>query len=231
MLNILKKIILIGFTFILAWCWNTQINVSTNNQAEIKTEQQQVVTEKTKKIIALWDSLTAWYQLPPKDSYPAQLSKLLQENGYDIKVVNGGHSGDTSKQLLERLDRSIADAKKGDLVILVIWANDWLQWLNLDNLESNIRLVITSLLEKELTVVLWWMQLPFNQGEEYRTKFSSIFPTIAKEFEIVFIPFFLEWVAAETSLNLSDGIHPNKEWYAIIAQNVLNTLENEWLLE
>jgi hypothetical protein len=44
------------------------------------------------------------------------------------------------------------------------------------------------------------------------------------------IPFFLENVAAIPSLNLPDWIHPTAEWYAIIAEQVLDFLLDNDLL-
>ena len=39
-------------------------------------------------ILALGDSVTAGYELPPSSSYPAQLEKRLSEAGYRYEVVN-----------------------------------------------------------------------------------------------------------------------------------------------
>jgi acyl-CoA thioesterase-1 len=41
---------------------------------------------------------------------------------------------------------------------------------------------------------------------------------------VVLLPFFLQDVAAVPELNLADGIHPNQTGYAIIAQNMMDTL-------
>gem|GEM_PF-3271547 len=43
------------------------------------------------------DSLTAGYQLPLEEAYPAQLEEILLSHNYKYKVINVGVSGDTSK--------------------------------------------------------------------------------------------------------------------------------------
>jgi lysophospholipase L1-like esterase len=48
------------------------------------------------RLLVLGDSLTAGYQLAYEDSYPAQVEMILRDMGYDILVINGGESGDTS---------------------------------------------------------------------------------------------------------------------------------------
>jgi acyl-CoA thioesterase-1 len=48
---------------------------------------------------------------------------------------------------------------------------------------------------------------------------------LAKEYQLPLIPFFLEGVGAASSLNQADGIHPTKEGYKIIVEEVLNVLK------
>ena len=219
------KYIFLLFCFaFLTWCQSTSIQSNNDTQAS-----ELVVEVSQKTIFALWDSLTAGYQLPIEDSYPSQLQKMLKQRWYDVKVINGWHSGDTSAQLLQRLSRNTADAQSGDVVLLVIGANDGLQWLNLTQLEQNIRKIIVELQKKDLMIVIWGMQLPLNQGAEYRETFTSIYPTLASEYNLPIIPFFLEWVAWEASLNLPDGIHPTKEGYTLIANNIADFLEEQIL--
>jgi len=38
-----------------------------------------------------------------------------------------------------------------------------------------------------------------------------VYPSLAKEYGVVYLPFFLEGVAGERDLNQPDGIHPNPE--------------------
>lgn len=43
---------------------------------------------RVRTVLAMGDSLTAGYELPPEASYPSQLEKRLKESGYAYSVVN-----------------------------------------------------------------------------------------------------------------------------------------------
>ena len=57
-------------------------------------------------------------------------------------------------------------------------------------------------------------------GQAYVSAFDAIYPTLAKEWDVPLYPFFLQDVAADPSLNLADGIHPNVAGIEIIVDNV-----------
>lgn len=60
----------------------------------------------------------------------------------------------------------------------------------------------------------------------YLNEFKAMYSDIAKEYDLAFIPFFLEGVATNLDLNNDDLIHPNKKGYAyIIENNILPILE------
>jgi len=195
---------------------DTDINsVEVQDVVDIDVDTDQ---ETQKRIYSLWDSLTAWYNLPLEDSYPSQLEDMLIEDGYAYTLVNGWLSWDTSAGLLSRLDRILTDSKQWDIALLVIGANDGMRSLPLSELEKNLEKIIGVLQDKWIQVVLWGMQIPTNLAPEYREQFASIYPRIATLYNIPLIPFFLENVATIAELNLADRIHPTKQWYAIIAE-------------
>lgn len=181
------------------------------------------------RILALGDSLTAGYELSPSQSYPARLETLLKKEGYRYVVANAGVSGDTSAGLLERTDW-ILSAGVPDIAILCIGANDGFQSLPTDEMEKNVRAIIAKFKGKGSKVVLVGMRMPYNLGAEYVARFEATYPRIAKDEGVPFYPFLLEGVARDPSLNLRDGIHPNAEGYAIVAENVFEFLKKEGLL-
>jgi acyl-CoA thioesterase-1 len=65
--------------------------------------------------------------------------------GYRIRVINAGKSGDTSAGLKERLEWINADAKTGDIALVVIGANDGLQGLDVQKLKDNLEDIVISL--------------------------------------------------------------------------------------
>ena len=184
----------------------------------------------TKTILAIGDSLTIWYGLPIEESYPSQLEKKLKELWYLYIVQNAGISGDTSAWLLSRIDW-ILDGASPDIIILCIGANDALQWKSVDDMEKNIRTIVTKIQAKKISILFVGMRAPFNLGNEYRKQFDGTYQKIADEYELSFMPFFLEWVALNQKYNQDDRIHPNREGYSIIVSNIIKFLDNTDLLK
>lgn len=169
-------------------------------------------------IVAVGDSLTAGYGVPDSEAYPAKLERKLQQEGYRWQVINAGISGETSSGTLARIDWILK--LDPDIVILEIGANDGLRGQDPELTRGNIDKIVTSLQAKGVTVVLAGMHMLTNMGPSYTQKFASIYPRVAKERDLILIPFILDQVAGEESLNLSDGIHPNAEGYDIVMENV-----------
>jgi acyl-CoA thioesterase-1 len=188
-----------------------------------------------KTILALWDSLTAGYGLPESDSYPSQLQKKLKEKGYDYQVQNAGISGDTSAGLLSRMDWLLtpsdpsANTSEFSFAILCIGGNDAFQGKSPEDIEKNIRAIIEKLQAKKIPILFAGMKAPLNLGGEYGKQYEAIFPRLAKEYDLVYMDFFLEGVVLKANLNQDDRIHPTREGYAIIVENLMKILESDFL--
>lgn len=87
-------------------------------------------------VIALGDSLTEGSGVLPEDSYPSQLQNKLFDDGFDVEVVNKGISGDTSADVLNRLDEVLEI--EPDIVILAIGSNDGLRGIDPGTTKNNI---------------------------------------------------------------------------------------------
>lgn len=185
----------------------------------------------TRTILALGDSLTAGYGLAIEESYPAQLEAKLQSEGYNYRVQNAGISGDTSAQLLARLDWILEGDQTYDLAIVVIGANDAFQGIEPSVLEANLRTIITKLQAKNIPIFLAGMKSPRNLGIAYRAPFEALYEKVAEDMKVPRMDFFLDGVAAVSSLNQSDAIHPTKEGYALIVENLLTELQKYTLLQ
>lgn len=170
-------------------------------------------------VLALGDSLTAGYGLSKSDSFPAKLQAALDAVGRDVRVVNGGVSGDTSKGGLSRVDWLFAD--KPDVLIVELGANDGLRGLPPEDTEKNLAAIIEKGLAAEATVLLTGMLAPPNLGRDYGAAFNAVFPRLAERYEVAFYPFFLDGVVAEPSLNLGDGMHPNPAGVDVIVERIL----------
>ena len=179
--------------------------------------------KKTLHLVALGDSLTAGYGLSPQDGFTAQLQAALTARGHKVKVHNGGVSGDTSAGGLARLDWVIAP--ETDAVIVELGANDMLRGISPKVTDKNLRQIIETLKAKGLEVMLAGMLAAPNLGPNYESQFNRLYPQLAKQFGLVFYPFFLDGVAGDPKLNLGDRIHPNAQGIAVIVKNILPSVE------
>lgn len=173
-------------------------------------------------ILAFGDSLTAGYGLNGQDSFPSRLETALRESGYDVRVINGGVSGDTTAGGLARLDWLMQE--RPDLVIVELGANDALRGLDPAMTRRNLDAIVTGIKKQGARVLLAGMLAPPNMGPEYGKEFNSIYDDLARDHNIVLYPFFLEGVAGEPALNLDDGMHPNARGVAEIVERMLPTV-------
>ena len=183
----------------------------------------------TETILALGDSLTAGYGLPIESSYPSQLETKLGSLGYNYRVQNAGISWDTTAGLLSRLDWTL-EWDTPSLVILCIGANDAFQWKAPEDIEANLRSIIEKIRAKNISILFAGMKAPLNLWGEYGRKYEAIFPKLAKEYDLPYIDWFLKGVALKGTLNQDDRIHPNREGYAIVVENLVKVLEKEKLI-
>jgi acyl-CoA thioesterase-1 len=176
------------------------------------------------KIIAFGDSLTAGFGLAEKESYPYLLQEKLKGDGFDFEVVNAGVSGDTSLGGLERSDW-VLEQDNAKILILELGANDLLRGVPAANVKENLDKIIRKAKEKNIKVLLCGMLAPPTMGTEYQRAFTLVFPDLASEHKIQYLPFLLENVATKTELNQADGIHPNAEGEKIMTDNVYKALK------
>ena len=175
------------------------------------------------RVVFLGDSLTAGLGLPTDQSYPSLIGKKLTERGLDYEVVNAGVSGDTSAGGVRRLDWSL----QGDVRALVValGANDGLRGLPTEEMKKNLTAVLDRAKERNIPVVLAGMEAPPNFGPDYTRAFRKVYADLAKEYDVRFVPFMLNGVAGNPTLNQGDGIHPNARGAQIVADVIWAELE------
>ena len=176
------------------------------------------------RVMAFGDSLVHGYGLAEDDTFPAQLQAALQQQGHAVEVLNAGNSGDTTAAGLARLDWALAD--RPDAVIVVLGANDGLRGLEPRETYGNLTAILERLEADGLPVLLAGMLAPRNLGAAYVEEFDGVFQRLSEERNVIFYPFFLEGVAAQTQLNLGDGIHPNEDGVAEIVSRILPSVES-----
>ncbi len=175
------------------------------------------------KIVAFGDSLTAGYNLPADAAFPAVLEKALRADGFDVSVVNAGVSGDTAEDGLARFDWSFAEGADGAIVEL--GANDMLRGLDPARTRQTLDTIFSRLKERKIPVLIAGMLATPSLGADYQQAFSQIYKDLAHKYDAPLYPFFLDGVMNNRTLQLADGLHPNRQGVERIVQNMLPTVE------
>ena len=175
---------------------------------------QNTATAKDFKIVAFGDSLTAGYNLPASESYPAELESRLSGLGFSVQVINSGVSGETTRGNLERAP--FIRSQNPEIVLLGIGGNDALRSLPVTETKKNMAETIRILQSgtNPPTVLLLQMQSPLNSGFAYKQSFDAIYPSLASTYNTPLVAFLTEEIFLNSSNLLSDGIHLNKKGYA-----------------
>lgn len=175
-------------------------------------------------VLCLGDSLTAGYGVEPDEAFPALLEAKARAEGWQVRVINAGVSGETSAGGKRRLAWLLR--QEVDVLLLALGANDGLRGVPVTATKANLAAIVAQARQTkpELRVVLAGMQMPPNLGPEYTAAFRELYPTLASELQLPLVPFLLEGVGGVPAMNLDDGIHPNPTGHRLIADTVWQTL-------
>jgi acyl-CoA thioesterase-1 len=132
-------------------------------------------------------------------------------------------SGDTSSGGRDRLEWSVPEGTEA--VIVELGANDALRGTDPAVTRAALSDIVKRLKARKIAVMLCGMLAPPNYGRDYAAQFNSIYPDLAKTFDVPLYPFFLDGVATDRRLNQADGIHPTAEGVDIIVKNILPTVQ------
>jgi len=119
----------------------------------------------------------------------------------------------------------LGDSLSAGYGLLELGANDGLRGLPIAEMKKNLAAIIQRAQEKRIAVLLAGMEAPPNFGPEYTVSFRQVYRDLSKEYKVTFLPFLLDKVAGDPSLNQGDGIHPNIQGSKIVADTVWNVLK------
>lgn len=177
-------------------------------------------------ILAFGDSLTAGYGLGRGLGFAPQLQDTLRRHGIRATVHDAGVSGDTTAGGRARIGWTLDGLKrKPDLAIVELGANDMLRGVDPKVTEANLDSILTELRKRDIPVLVAGMLAAPNLGADYRQRFESIFPRLAKKHDADLYPFFLQGVVGNRALLLPDGVHPNFEGIKRIVTGILPTVQ------
>ena len=180
-------------------------------------------------LLALGDSLTHGYGLAEEDGFVPQLEAWLQARGHDVKVINAGVSGDTTRGGLSRLEWSLSE--EVDAVIVELGGNDLLRGIDPASSKANLDAILTALGERDLPALLTGLPAPRNYGEDWQRAFDAMYPDLAETHGALRYPNFLAGIGgledreAGRALMQDDGIHPNAEGVKKVVEGIGPSVE------
>ncbi len=198
------------------------------------------------KVAFLGDSITSNGAAPP-GGYVRLVESGLAQQGVKIEVIPAGVSGNTSKDMLARLDRDVL-AKKPTLMTLSCGVND--VWhgptgVALEPYEENIRAIVDRAQAAGIRVVILTATMisedPAAANNQKLTAYNDFLRALAKEKSLPLADLNadeqaeLKRLAAEKPLKgntlTADGVHPNALGDEMMATGILRTfgLSNEQL--
>jgi acyl-CoA thioesterase-1 len=107
-----------------------------------------------------------------------------------------------------------------EILVLELGVNDGMRGLPIELIETNLRGIIEKAKSAGSQVLLLGVRIPPSYGEEYAEEIAEIYPRLAQEFELHFVPFFMKDVAGIVELTLPDGLHPTALGHEKLADNV-----------
>src|SRR5438445_10184790 len=178
-----------------------------------------------KAILVFGDSLSDGFMLKRSEAYPALLAKKLHAAGLNFQVINASAAGGTTEGGLERLPAHLKH--RIDIFILELGINDAFRGLSIDQIQHNLQQIIDKVKghNPNVRVVIAGMQLPNYAADDYVSAFGKMFAELAAKNNAALVPYLLQGVAGDPSLNSSDSIHPNAAGQKILAENVWRVLE------
>ncbi len=179
-------------------------------------------------LLFLGDSITEGYRLPPEQSIPSRIQKMLEKRKLPLVSINGGLSGDTSLGGLHRLDLYLNDRFRPSILVIELGFNDAFQSSPLEPLRENLKSIIIRAREYDprMKILLVQLALPEGFAPPYRREFYRVFQTVAEEMKVPLLPDPMEGMGKQHNLLQEDGLHPNGKGAELIARRLWESLEN-----
>jgi acyl-CoA thioesterase-1 len=194
--------------------------------AAVADRADSTATATKKTILFFGNSLSAGYGLDdPRQAFAGLVLSRLDSLGLPWTVVNAGVSGETTAGGEGRIDWILKQPV--DIFVLELGGNDGLRGIPVTETRENLQTIIDKVRSAypNVKIVLAGMMVPPNMGPDYGKEFEKIYPELAAKNKVTLIPFLLEGVGGEPSLNLPDGIHPTPEGHRIVMETVWKALQ------
>lgn len=186
------------------------------------------------KICIFGDSITEGFYDDEKGGWVNRL-KILRK---DDEIFNLGIAGDTTNDLLARIDADIED-KKPDMIVFAIGINDSIylpaekrNYVEFEKFKENLKRLIEKAkafsdniifvgltpVDENLTMPIEWEAEMYYTNDEVG-KYDDAIKEICKKEGLKFVDIFSEMIEIDYVKLISDGVHPNAqghEWMSRI---------------
>jgi acyl-CoA thioesterase-1 len=178
-----------------------------------------------RRILVFGDSLSDGYGLSRNQAYPALLAKKLDAAGLRYAVINSSAPGDTTDTGLLRLTPHLK--RRIDIFILELGINDAFRGVPIEDVRKNLEEIVSKVQARNpnVRIIICGMQPPNHAARDYISTFGQMYVDLASNNHAALVPYLLEGVAGDPTLNQSDYIHPNAAGQKILAENVWRVLE------
>jgi lysophospholipase L1-like esterase len=198
------------------------------------------------RICVFGDSITFGSGDTEIDGWVGRLRARLQKQDPTIQVMNRGISGDTTPDLLARMDQECS-VDHPDAVLIAIGINDAAIVTGIhknrveinrfeENLKSLIRIArkhtprigligLTGVIEHKTSPVPWHPEITYLNKEI--TRFTTRIEELCAQQKLPYVSL----ATALAPADLPDGLHPNNQGYAKLAARISMFLEQHQLLQ
>lgn len=175
-------------------------------------------------ILALGDSLTAGFGLPPGRSFAELLERALREQGRDVAVYNAGIPGDTTSGAAARLAPLLR--QRPDLVLLELGANDFLMQTEPEEVRRHLESMIQACLHHNASVILAGVS-SLTEPAAYASRFHQVYAELGRKHNLPLIIDFLQGVVGDPQLTQWDRLHPNTKGMERIVYGAMPLVQGE----
>jgi acyl-CoA thioesterase I len=180
------------------------------------------------RIVAIGDSNLGAPGVFRGDRYPEQLEAALRAKGYDVSIANEGINGDTTKGVLERLDRDVPPGTQ--VAIVGIGVNDVsVEHISRQTVGYNLAAIVRRLRARNIEVLL------FGIGPMHNPK-CCFGKALADATNSLYYRNFQDGVFDDYALHVEREMptaasarptawHLNKAGYAIVVQRTMPLVE------
>ncbi len=164
-------------------------------------------------LLAFGDSITYGTGAPGDSSYPVVLEALL-----GMKVINSGVPGETISEGLERLP-GVLEKYSPRFVILCEGGNDLLRGREEDEIERDLRSMVSILQERDIDVMV--IGVPSTR---LTLSVPGLYRRVARDLSVLYEGKILRKILSNAALK-SDYIHPNRDGYRMMAEKIAELIE------